>query len=162
MNKFLVYILAALLLITCRDPFEGELGDPSSKIDGIHGAWELATVVQTDEKAPDKRQLDLTSYYQNFVLEFNKEDFSYHLDTTLEIQGKNLFRNSGTWTFYNTVLSEYDLVYPDMLQLENDEGFIELNLLKPIRVVDQTLELKLIRICEEEAMASYELIFNRL
>ena len=81
--KNIIYIFIGLLYWSCQEPIHGELGDPASKIDGINGSWELVGVMQTDEKAPDKRQIDLSKHYHDLVLNFNKENFTFQQDTTL-------------------------------------------------------------------------------
>lgn len=160
--KNIIYIFIGLLYWSCQEPIHGELGDPASKIDGINGSWELVGVMQTDEKAPDKRQIDLSKHYHDLVLNFNKENFTFQQDTTLITQGKNFLGTFGEWGFYNSQLSDYDQIYPDILRMVQAEGdTLDLALLKPIRVYDPVLELKLFRICEGENKSSYHFIFHR-
>ena len=88
MKKY-YYVFILLILLACEDPIKGDLGQPLSKIDGINGSWELVSVIQTDEQAPNKRQLDLSEYYDAFVLNFDTSDFSFFIDSTLAISGNN-------------------------------------------------------------------------
>lgn len=151
-----------MIVWACKDPIKGELGQPLNKIDGIHGAWELVGIIQTDEKAPNKRQLDLSDYYDAFVLNFDKNDFSFYLDSTLMTSGNNFFGTSGTWSFYNSQFSEYDLIYPDGIRIISPlSDTIDFNLVNPIREYDATLNLKLYRECEGEQTLSYQFIFDR-
>ena len=132
MKKY-YYVFILLVLLACEDPIKGDLGQPLSKIDGINGSWELVSVIQTDEQAPNKRQLDLSQYY-----------------------------DSGTWAFYNSQFSEYDLIYPDGLRIVNPlSDTINFTLGSPIREYDQILNLKLYRECEGEHTLSYQFIFDR-
>ena len=161
MKKY-YYLFIALAFWSCENPIQGELGLPSSKIDGIAGSWELVSVLQTDEKAPNKRQLDLTQYYDAFVLNFDKTDFSFYQDTSLVTSGYNFFGNSGTWTFYNSQFSEYDLTYPDGLRIVDAfSDTTNFTLGSPIRVYDNTLNLMLYRECQGENTLSYQFIFDR-
>ena len=156
------YLFIAVVLWSCKEPIGGELGVPSSKIDGIHGSWELISVIQTDEKAPNKRQLDLSSYYSSFILDFDKTELSFFIDSTLQITGNNFFGSSGTWKFYNSQFSEYDLLYPDGIYMIHAAGdTTRFSLGSPIREYDEVLELKLYRQCNEENTLSYEFIFDR-
>jgi len=161
MKKY-YYVFILLVLLACEDPIKGDLGQPLSKIDGINGSWELVSVIQTDEQAPNKRQLDLSQYYDAFVLNFDKSNFSFFIDSTLAISGNNFFGNSGTWAFYNSQFSEYDLIYPDGLRIVNPlSDSINFTLGSPIREYDQILNLKLYRECEGEHTLSYQFIFDR-
>lgn len=161
MKKY-YYVFIALAFWACEDPVKGDLGQPSSKIDGIDGSWQLVSVIQTDEKAPNKRTLDLSQYYDAFVLNFDKTDFSFHQDSTLVTSGNNFFGTSGTWAFYNSQFSEYDLTYPDGLRIvDASEDTTNFTLGSPIRIYDETLNLKLYRECEGENTMSYQFIFDR-
>ena len=96
------------------------------------------------------------------MLNFVKSDFSFFIDSTLAISGNNFFGNSGTWAFYNSQFSEYDLIYPDGLRMINPlSDTISFTLGSPIREYDQILNLKLYRECESEYTLSYQFIFDR-
>ena len=156
------YLFIALAFWSCKNPIEGELGLPAIKIDGINGSWELESVIQTDEKAPNKRTLDLSDYYGAFVLNFDKTDLSFYLDSNLVTSGNNFFGTSGTWSFFNSQFSEYDLTYPDGLRLVDAfSDTTNFTLGSPIREYDNSLNLKLYRTCQGENTLSYQFIFDR-
>ena len=74
----------------------------------------------------------------------------------------NFFGSSGTWGFYNSQFSEYDLIYPDGLRIVSPlSDTIYFSLGSPIREYDQILNLKLYRECEGEHTLSYQFIFDR-
>ena len=61
MNRFTLFIISIILLSSCRDPYYGDLGSPSDKIEAISGSWLLENVLQIDN-TPDKKQLDLSIF----------------------------------------------------------------------------------------------------
>tara|TARA_B000000532_G_scaffold128176_1_gene102771 strand:+ start:610 stop:1098 length:489 start_codon:yes stop_codon:yes gene_type:complete len=161
MNRFTLFIISIILLSSCRDPYYGDLGSPSDKIEAISGSWLLENVLQIDEKAPDKKQLDLSNFYQNFIITFDKDSMTFQMDTTDLISGKNYFGNSGKWDLYNSQLSQYDNVYPDRISLENNNTVLDLFLLNPPTIFDDNLNLRYVRKCEDDQVVSYEYRFVR-
>jgi len=150
-----------MMFSSCRDPYFAEIGSPSDKIEGISGIWLLENVLQIDEKAPDKKQFDLSNYYENFIIIFNKDSMRFHIDTTNLVSGKNYFGNTGTWSLYNSQLSHYDNVYPDRISLDNNNSTVDLFLLNPTTPFDNHLNLRFVRTCEGEQVVSYEYRFVR-
>ena len=65
-------------------------------------------MLQIDEKAPDKKQIDLSNFYQNFIITFDKDSMTYHLDTINLISGKTILEilESGIFIIHN---------YPNMI-----------------------------------------------
>ena len=161
MNRFTLFILSILIISSCRDPYSGDLGSPSDKIEAISGSWLLENVLQIDEKAPDKKQIDLSNFYQNFIITFDKDSMTFHLDTINLISGKNYFGNIGKWDLYNSQLSQYDNVYPDKISLENNNEVLDLFLLTPTTIFDNHLNLRFVRTCENDLAVSYEYRFVR-
>tara|TARA_Y100000589_G_C26959941_1_gene550192 strand:+ start:260 stop:748 length:489 start_codon:yes stop_codon:yes gene_type:complete len=161
MIRILLFFISIIILVSCRDPFHGELGSPSDKIEGISGSWMLENVFQIDEKAPDKKQFDLSIFYENFIITFDKDSMTYQVDTTNLISGKNYFGNTGKWNLYNTQLSQFDNIYPDKLSLENNNTVIELFLITPTTIIDNHLNLRFIRTCDGQQVVSYEYRFVR-
>ena len=121
----------------------------------------LENVLQIDEKSPDKKQFNLSNFYENFIIIFNKDSMTFHIDTTNLISGKNYFGNTGTWDLYNSQLSQYDNVYPDRISLENNNTIVDLFLLNPTTIFDNHLNLRFVRTCEGEQVVSYEFRFVR-
>ena len=161
MNRITLFIISIILLASCRDPYYGDLGSPSDKIEAISGSWLLENVLQIDEKAPDKKQLDLSNFYQNFIITFDKDSMTFYMDTTDIISGKNYFGNTGTWDLYNSQLTQYDNVYPDKISLENNNTVLDLFLLNPPTIFDNHLNLRYVRKCEDDQVVSYEYRFVR-
>ena len=102
MNRFTLFITSIIVLSGCRDPYHGDLGSPSDKIEAISGSWILENVMQIDEKAPDKKQIDLSNFYQNFIFTFDKDSMTFHLDTInlISCNATNFFivRGDEVWT----------------------------------------------------------------
>ena len=161
MNRFSLFIISIIILSSCHDPYYGDLGSPSDKIEAISGSWMLENVLQIDEKVPDKKQLDLSNFYQNFIITFEKDSMTFHLDTTNFISGKNYFGNTGKWDLHNSQLSQYDNVYPDKISLENNNTVLYLFLLNPTTIFDNHLNLRFVRTCENDQVVSYEYRFVR-
>ena len=141
MNRFYLFFILIIILSSCREPYYGDLGSPSDKIEAISGSWILENVLQIDEKAPDKKQIDLSNFYQDFIITFDKDSMIFHLDTINLISGKNYFGNTGKWDLYNSQLSQYDNVYPDKISLENNNTVLDLFLLTPTTIYDIEFEL---------------------
>ena len=161
MNRFTLFIISIILLSSCRDPYYGDLGSPSDKIEAISGSWLLENVLQIDEKAPDKKQIDLSNFYQNFIITFDKDSMTFQMDTTDVISGKNYFGSSGKWDLYNSQLSQYDNIYPDRITLDNNNTVLDLFLLNPPTIFDDNLHLRYVRKCEDDQVVSYEYRFVR-
>ena len=160
-----VALLSVVLIQACKPDLKGELGDPYDKVDGLDGTWTLQSVIQTDEKAPDKRTLDLSSYYLGdggASITFNKNNNTYTANFN---SGKNFFGDAGTWEMTNAQFSIYNRIYPDALWLINGTDSIELTLGQPVRSFDSQLYLRLERGCldgeEIKVRSSYEFEFVR-
>ena len=158
-------VLSVALFQACKPDLKGELGDPYDKVDGIAGTWTLQSVIQTDEKAPDKRQLDLSSYYLGdggASITFDKDNQTYTAEFN---NGKNFFGDAGTWTMTNAQFAAFNRIYPDALWLINGTDSIELTLGAPVRTFDSQLFLRLERRCldgaEIKVRSSYEFEFVR-
>lgn len=166
-HRTLLLLAAAALIVVqaCRPKPEGELGDPYNKVEGLAGSWTLQSVVQTDEKAPDKRQLDLSNYYLDnggATIIFDKNNQTYTTDFG---SGKNFFGSNGSWEMENSQFAQFDNLYPDVLWLISDGDSLELTLGQPVRSFDSQLYLRLERKCLDEGVlkvrSSYEFEFVR-
>lgn len=161
----MVLLVAVALFQACKPDPTGELGDPYDKVDGLDGTWTLQSVVQTDEKAPNKRQLDLTNYYlggSGATISFDKDAQTF---STSFSSGKNFFGETGTWSMTNSQFTRFDRTYPDALWLISGPDSTELTLGQPVRAFDSQLFLRLERKCDDggelKVRSSYEFEFVR-
>ena len=85
------------MLLSCRDPYYGDLGSPSDKIEAISGSWILENVLQIDEKAPDKKQIDL-SYLNHLIIRLSKK---YYIPIVSKVIVKKYSGNFFTFNNHN-------------------------------------------------------------
>ena len=164
MKKILIAISGlALLVHSCKPDLKGELGDPSDKIAGMEGTWEISSFKQQDPNNPIKEERDLSDFYlvvgeTPYRLTFQKEGRIYTVEPG---PGKNFFGNGGTWGFDNEQ-------FPTYLFLYNTTDTLQLLLGSVVRETDNTLGIDLEKNCYDAAtgestpLAIYKFNFNRV
>lgn len=159
--RFLVPIVLAVSVMSCKPEPEGELGTPFSKTEGLTAtAWEIEQVVIVDGADPAKSERDFSSFYLEGDARLT---LRFDTDHTFEITpgaGLNFLPESGVWEFD-------DPRYPTQIIL-NPEGDTQILYLEtPTRIVDTKLRLRFDKhFCttdgESAAVYSYGLIFTRV
>ncbi|MBX7051863.1 MAG: DUF5004 domain-containing protein [Flavobacteriales bacterium] len=164
MKKILFGIsFVALMMNSCKPELKGELGDPSDKLAGMQGTWQISSFVQQDPNNPIKEERDLSDFYiipgeTPYQLTFVKEDRTY---TVQPGPGKNYFGTGGTWAFDNEQ-------FPTYLYLYNSSDTLELLLGDVVRESDNSLSIELEKNCYDAAtgtstpLAIYKFNFNRI
>ncbi len=162
--KKILFAISGLILVlaSCKPDLKGTLGEPSDKIAGMDGSWELATFIQQDPNNPIKEERDLSEFYvvpgeTPYQLNFSKTDRTYSVAPG---PGRNYFGMGGTWAFDNEN-------YPTFLYLYNVSDTLELKLGSVIRPTDNRLSIELENQChsatgESTTTAIYRFIFNRV
>ena len=110
---FLSMLAVAAMFSACKPEFEGELGDPSDKVKGLSGVWELEQFVVQDPNNPILEERDFSEFYivdgvQPLRLTLNLDDKTYSTESTL---GKNPFGASGTWELDDEFAPSYFTMY---------------------------------------------------
>ena len=152
----LVTIIGTVFLNSCEKKVY-EIGTETSKLEGIHGSWNIATVMQIDEASPLKDEMDLSQYFiipgqPVLSLTFDSENLKYN---TVSGGGKNPFGDNGSWAFD-------DVKYPSYLTMYSDAGdTIVMGLGQTIRPTDANLYLNQQKTCEGTAVLTYQYIFDR-
>ncbi len=141
-----------------KDPYE--IGDAYSKVEGLDGQWEVATVSIIDEQSVLKDEIDLTSYYTSdpaniLTITFSATEMTYEVE---EGEGINYFGANGAWQFD-------DPNYPAYLYLifDTETGLDTTELLmgSTINEYQSQMALKYPRNCGEALVSSYQFNFNR-
>lgn len=161
MMKKISFILIAvtLLFAACKPQNNYEIGDPSSKVEGIAATWQLTEAFLVDEVAINKDEANVTNYftqvYEPFTITFNSETFTYNVNGPT---GVKYFGANGDWSFdSNEFPTEVNLTPKD-----GKPAFI-LTLLGPIREVDQHLKVQYFKGCGSSAPnMSFKFTFNRI
>ncbi len=163
MKNHIYSILAiTVALSSCKPELEGELGDPSDKVAGLNGNWEVSSFEQQDPNNPIREERDLTEFYvvpgeTPTRLNFNRDDKTY---TVQAGPGKNYFGTGGTWAFDNDK-------FPTYLFLYNSTDTIETLLGSVVTERDNLLEIELENSCTDAEgvktiSAIYRFTFNRV
>jgi hypothetical protein len=155
MKKVLILslIFALGLVYSCKKEDKVPIGTVPSKIDGVHGVWEMVKCVQVD--TANERSLDISRYYLNGeppLITFEKSNYSY----TVETKGKaNFMGYAGSWSFD-------DEVFPTSIVLApQDMSDIELVLLRTIRPQDPQLQVAVFRNCGDAPNVVYKYYYER-
>jgi Domain of unknown function (DUF5004) len=163
MKKIKLSILAAtLLLASCKPDVKGELGDPSDKVAGLNGTWEVSAFAQQDPNNPIKEERDLSEFYVQegltpYRLTFNSSDKSYSVTNG---PGKNFFGVSGTWAYDNDA-------NPTTLYLYNVADTLTLEMGNMVRTWDTHLKINLSSMCVDASgnptpISIYKFTLNRV
>jgi hypothetical protein len=147
---------------SCKPDVKGELGDPSDKVAGLNGKWEVASFVQQDPNNPIREERDLSEFYvvageTPTRITFNKEDRTYAVEAG---PGKNYFSTGGTWAFDNDQ-------FPTYLYLYNATDTIQTLLGSIVTERNSQLEIELENYCTDAegvktTSAIYRFTFNRV
>jgi len=135
-----------LLISSCKPELKGELGEPSDKIAGLQGTWEISNFVQQDPNNPIKEERDLSEFYINgtdtpYRLHFSREGKIYTVETG---PGRNYFGSGGTWSFDNEE-------FPTYLMLFTPGDTLQMALGSVVRPTDNNLNLQYENYCEDGA-----------
>ena len=134
-----------------------EIGEPTSKLEGINGAWNISGVTQIDEASPLKDEMDLDRFFiipgePALAITFNSADLTY---SVVPGSGKNPFGDGGDWTFD-------DPNFPSSLTLYSTGGdTIVVGLGQTIKPTDSNLFLNQQRFCDDAPVTTYQYIFDR-
>ena len=153
--KYLSFILV-LAAWGCKPQSNYEIGDPSSKLEGIRGDWKVGEVVFVDEVSTNKNEGDLTDYFTEtndaFSVNFDSDAFSYTVTGAL---GAKYLGTGGTWSFD-------DNEFPTAINFSPSDGTdpYTATLLGPIREVDNTLIIQVFRGCASSGTANMSIKFT--
>ncbi|MFN9959074.1 MAG: hypothetical protein ACK55I_38775, partial [bacterium] len=91
----------ALALSACKPEIKGELGQPSNKLDGMIGTWEITSFKQQDPNNPIREERDLSEFYvvdgqTPTRIIFKDDSMNYAVEPG---PGKNYFGSGGHWGF---------------------------------------------------------------
>jgi len=152
-------LLSFLLIVGCKPQSNYSIGDPSSKLQGIAATWQITQVFIVDEVAINKDEAEVTKFFTEdntpFTVVFDKDAFSY---TTAGVKGIKYFGANGSWAFD-------DNDFPTEISVTPSDGTpaFTLDLLGPIREVDQELQVQYFKGCSgSDPSMSLKLTFNRL
>lgn len=162
MKKIVIAVLAISLFgaSACKKEYES-IGTPSSKIDGVVSRWVLSDFVMTDNATIVEEKMDMKEYFDasgslpTIQFTISGADTTYACDTTgLPF---NIFgTTSGKWRFDDVNFPTKIILMPT-----NGDPTVELNLLAPIRTVDNSLKVSKVISCKGNAVFSYDLSFIR-
>ena len=136
--------LTAGLLAGCKPETTGELGDPSDKLQGMDGTWELTTFIQQDPNNPVLEERDLSEFYlvngvepMRITLDVSSQTYSVSIT-----EGQNFFGSNGTWELD-------DNLAPTTITLMNVNDTLELFLGNVVSPTTDHLGLQYHRICSD-------------
>lgn len=163
LRNIILLMAMAILWAGCQPDEPPPIGEPLSKLEGINDKFNLVKVVQVDERTrvPSNKFLDITEDFLGssaISIEFNSGTFAY---TYTPGDAPDYIGGSGTWRFANAKYPDESNEYPEQVVLTNGSGEVVLQLLKPIRPVDQLLEVKLGKSCDNAASVGYIFTFER-
>ena len=145
-------LLALLAFAGCKKETK-EIGDPSSKLQGINDVWVLEKVEQTDP-GDAEFVIDVTTAFTEGgapEMTINSADFTYSFNVTDPI----FIGTSGSWAFD-------DNTFPTRIDATYNGNTAPLKLLRTVRTVDQQLSFQLMRYCDGgTASTIYHFTFKR-
>jgi len=144
MKKILYLSTLIFFAYGCKPELKGELGEPSNKVEGLNGNWQMTAFSQRDENNPIKEVRDMSEYYiipgeDATKLTFNSSDNSY---TIIPGPGRNYMGTGGTWRFDNNEAPTY-------LILESATDTMRLTLGSMPNPASSQLNLELPRYCTD-------------
>jgi hypothetical protein len=134
-------IILCLFIITvansCRPAKFKEIGDPSSKVEGIKGNWILSHAYAIDEAYVTPDKLEITDFYQTATTQPNLNISDNTFSSNITGVVKNYFgTGTGTWKFD-------DNNFPSYVIFNYSNSTADTFLLAgPIRATDTSLKLK--------------------
>lgn len=162
-NKLFVCIFAAALMLGfqgCK-PEKKELGPKSSQLDGINGSWVLTRTDQIDVNVQlafteSDTLLDVSEVLLNSTpmeINFNKESMLFNITAG---NGSEMFKSDiGAWKFDNNDYPSYVILNDGNVQQMN------LKLIRPVRLQDRYLILKINKFRGGKRTVCYHLWFER-
>ncbi|MEZ4686903.1 MAG: DUF5004 domain-containing protein [Bacteroidia bacterium] len=160
-------LIATLVLLfsACETREIPPIGDVPSKLEGINGNWILTSIKRTDKLACVNRpaELDISSFFirndaPSFAFDSDAKTFTYSSgDAPI-----TLLPDGGSWRFINETYPEQADLYPEKVGFTPAGGTeVILDLLKPIRPVDPTLELEVTFMSDGKEATGYKMVFER-
>lgn len=149
-------IIGLVSLYSCEKKVY-EIGEETSKLEGINGSWSITGVTQIDDASPLKDEMDLSRFFiipgqEPLSVTFDSENLLY---STVSGGGKNPFGDKGSWAFD-------DVKYPSYLTMYSDAGdTVVVGLGQTIRPTDANLFLNQQKSCEGTVVLTYQYIFDR-
>lgn len=162
-SKLFVGIFAAALMFGfqgCK-PEKKELGPKSSQLDGINGNWVLTRTDQIDvnvqlaftESDTLLNVSDVLLTSTPMEINFDKNSFAFN---TTAGDGSDMFgASSGTWKFDNNDYPSY------VIFNEGSAGQMNVKLIRPVRLQDRYLILKINKFKGGKRTVCYHLWFER-
>jgi hypothetical protein len=145
-------LMALIAFAGCKDKTK-EIGDPSSKLQGINDVWVLEKVEQADPSDAEF-VIDVTPVFTEGgapELSINSSNFTYRFNVDDPI----FIGTSGTWNFD-------DIAFPTRIDATHNGNTQPLKLLRTVRNVDQHLSFQLTRYCDGgTASTIYHFTFKR-
>ncbi len=136
--------LVAGLFVGCKPETIGELGEPSDKLEGMGGTWELTSFIQQDPNNPILEERNLSEYYlvpgvepMRIILDVPTQTY-----TVTVTEGKNFFGTSGTWSLD-------DNLAPSTITLVNSSDTLELFLGNMVLPTSNNMGLQYHRVCSD-------------
>jgi len=141
---FFMIALVAGLFVGCKPETIGELGEPSDKLEGMGGTWELTSFIQQDPNNPILEERNLSEYYlvpgvepMRIILDVPTQTY-----TVTVTEGKNFFGTSGTWSLD-------DNLAPSTITLVNSSDTLELFLGNMVLPTSNNMGLQYHRVCSD-------------
>ncbi len=161
---YLVIILIATFIISCKPVQYGELGEPFSKTDGIKGTWKVSELIQIDETALAQgglyTEMNLTDLFDfsNYTITFNVDNENNPSTFSVDAGGAPSFIDTtGTWSFDDVDYpTEVLFSLPDSIQTTS-----ELRLIAPPRE-NTSLRIKFLRYSGGKLIVSYQYTFDKI
>lgn len=150
--------LIARLFAGCKPETVGELGEPSDKLEGMGGTWELTSFIQQDPNNPVLEERDLSEFYlvagtepMRIVLDVPTQTY-----TVTVTEGKNFFGDNGTWSLD-------DNLAPSIITLMNANDTLELFLGNMVLPTSNNMGLQYHRMCSDDFKnVIYKFNFQRI
>jgi len=142
--KPLLLLFAIALIGGCKPEIKGELGEPTDKVKGLDGTWELDQFIQQDPNNPVLEERDMSEFYivegiTPLRLIMNLSDRTYTVEQSI---GKNFFGTSGTWELD-------DNFAPSNITLFGDEDTLTVDLGAMVLPTSSNLNLQYVRACAD-------------
>jgi len=136
--------LAIGMFAGCKPETTGELGEPSDKLQGMNGTWELTSFIQQDPNNPVLEERDLSEFYLVSGVEPMRItlDVSTQTYTVSITEGQNFFGSNGTWQLD-------DNLAPSIITLTNANDTLELFLGNVVTPSTNNLGLQYHRVCSD-------------
>ncbi|MFK7969649.1 MAG: hypothetical protein AB8F95_04740 [Bacteroidia bacterium] len=165
-NIFILLSTAFLLVFSaCKKDELPPIGKAPSKLEGINGAFKLVKIQRTDKLACANRPtvLDVSHFFlqgeaSTISFDTNAKTFSYNAgDAT------SLLPETGSWKFVNENFPDQADEFPEAIEFVDQNGIMTmLDLKKPIRPLDPTLEIESTTMSDGKVATGYIFVFERM